>query len=79
MNSDSNAQESENTMCNILKSAQHVLAMNAFANESKTIKYLSNPNTEAEAMRIEFEYLKQNKCVAFVVTSSNIARALVEK
>ncbi|CAJ0845541.1 7602_t:CDS:1 [Entrophospora sp. SA101] len=45
----------------------------------KTIEYLPDPNTGAEAMRIGFEYLKQGKRVAFVVTSSNMARALVEK
>ncbi|KAF0484150.1 hypothetical protein F8M41_023078 [Gigaspora margarita] len=45
----------------------------------KTIEYLYDPNSEAEAMQIGFEFLKQGKHVAFVVTSSNIAQALVEK
>ncbi|CAG8528766.1 4329_t:CDS:2, partial [Diversispora eburnea] len=45
----------------------------------KTIEYLPDSNTGAEAMRIGFEYLMQGKRVAFVITSSNIARALVEK
>ncbi|CAG8603868.1 10727_t:CDS:1 [Diversispora eburnea] len=104
MNSGSNAWESENAMRDVLRSAQHVLAIDAFANEStltflkayrgenirvidnkfqpligKTIEYLPDPNTGAEAIRIGFEYLKQGKCVAFVVTSSNMAQALVEK
>src|SRR5437764_3665472 len=112
MNSGSNARESENAMRDVLKSAQHVLAMDAFANEStltflrayrgenmclgtssairvidnkfqpligKTVEYLYDPNSGAEAMRIGFEFLKHGKRVAFVVTSSNMARALVEK
>ncbi|RHZ43623.1 hypothetical protein Glove_966g6 [Diversispora epigaea] len=79
MNSGSNVRESENAMRDVLRLAQHVLAMDAFTNESKTIEYLPDPNTGAEAMRIGFEYLKQNKHVTFVVTSSNMARALVEK
>ncbi|CAJ0835506.1 9888_t:CDS:2 [Entrophospora sp. SA101] len=45
----------------------------------KTVEYLYDPNSGAEAMRIGFEYLKHGKRVAFVVTSSNMARALVEK
>ncbi|CAJ0826452.1 12239_t:CDS:2 [Entrophospora sp. SA101] len=88
----------------LLKSAVHVLAMDAFGNKSalaflkayrgenirvidnkfqpligKTIEYLPDPNNGAEAMRIGFEFLKQGKCVAFVVTSSNMARGLVKK
>ncbi|CAG8827732.1 32261_t:CDS:2, partial [Gigaspora margarita] len=72
---------------------QHVLAINAFANESTVIflkayynkiiqvRLLSIFMTQigAEAMRIGFEFLKQGKRVAFVVTSSNIAQALVKK
>ncbi|CAG8459218.1 6177_t:CDS:2, partial [Gigaspora rosea] len=104
MNSGSNARESENAMCDVLKSAQHVLAIDAFANKStltflkayrgenirvidnkfqpligKTVEYLYDPNSGAEAMQIGFEYLKHGKRVAFVVTSSNIARALVKE
>ncbi|CAG8831635.1 748_t:CDS:2, partial [Gigaspora margarita] len=79
MNSGSNAQKSENAMHNVLRSAQHVLAIDRFANESKTIEYLYDPNSGAEAMRIGFEYLKQGKRIAFVVTSSNMARALVKE
>src|SRR6185312_13956397 len=104
MNSGSNARESENAMRDVLRSAQHVLAMDAFANEStltflkayrgenirvidnkfqpligKTVEYLYDPNSGAEAMRIGFEYLKHGKRVAFVVTSSNMARALVKE
>ncbi|PKK47796.1 hypothetical protein RhiirC2_803632, partial [Rhizophagus irregularis] len=104
MNSGANARESENAMCDILRTAQHVLAMDAFANEStltflkayrgenirvidnkfqpligKTVEYLYNPNSGAEAMRIGCELLQQGKRVAFVLTSCNMARALVEK
>ncbi|CAI2187811.1 17946_t:CDS:2, partial [Funneliformis geosporum] len=77
MNSGTNVQESENAMRDILRTAQHVLAMDAFANEStltflkvyrdenirvidnkfqplvgKTVEYLYDPNSGAEAMRI---------------------------
>ncbi|KAF0464963.1 helicase [Gigaspora margarita] len=104
MNSGSNARESENAMRDVLRSAQHVLAMDAFANEStltflkayrgenirvidnkfqpligKTVEYLYDPNSGAEAMRIGFEFLRQGKRVAFVVSSSNMARALVKE
>ncbi|KAF0469680.1 dead-like helicase [Gigaspora margarita] len=73
MNSGSNARKSENAMRDVLRSAQHVLAIDTFANESKTVEYLYDPNSGAEAMRIGIEYLKQGKRVAFVVTSSNMA------
>ncbi|CAI2200011.1 19190_t:CDS:1, partial [Funneliformis geosporum] len=104
MNSGANARESENAMRDILRTAQHVLAMDAFANEStltflkayrgenirvidnkfqplvgKTVEYLYDPNSGAEAMRIGCELLQQGKRVAFVLTSCNMARALVEK
>ncbi|PKK63589.1 hypothetical protein RhiirC2_788687 [Rhizophagus irregularis] len=90
MNSGANARESENAMRDILRTAQHVLAMDAFANEStltflkayrgenirvidnkfqplvgKTIEYLYDPNSRAEAMRIGCELLQQGKRVAF--------------
>ncbi|CAJ0847118.1 10_t:CDS:1, partial [Entrophospora sp. SA101] len=45
----------------------------------KTVEYLYDPNSGAEAMRIGFEFLRQGKHVAFVVTNSNMARALIEK
>ncbi len=104
MNSGANARESENAMRDLLRMAQHVLAMDAFANEStltflkayrdenirvidnkfqplvgKTVEYLYDPNSGAEAMRIGCELLQQGKRVAFVLTSCNMARALVEK
>ncbi|CAI2168139.1 7461_t:CDS:1 [Funneliformis geosporum] len=104
MSSGANALESENAMRDILRTAQHVLAMDAFANAStltflkaycgenirvidnkfqplvdKTVEYLYDPNSGAEAMRIGYEFLKQGKRVAFVLTSCSIARALVEK
>ena len=91
-------------MRDILRTAQHVLAMDAFANEltltflkayrdenirvidnkfqplvGKTVEYLYDPNSGAEAMRIGCELLQQGKRVAFVLTSCNMARALVEK
>src|SRR2546430_10431464 len=91
-------------MRDILRTAQHVLAMDAFANEStltflkaycdenirvidnkfqplvgKTVEYLYDPNSRAEAMRIGCELLQQGKRVAFVLTSCNMAWTLVEK
>jgi len=39
MSSDIHAQESENAMRNLLKSAIHIVAMNAFVNDS-TIAFL---------------------------------------
>ncbi|RIA97818.1 hypothetical protein C1645_813528 [Glomus cerebriforme] len=84
--------------------AQHVLAIDAFRNEStltfrktyhgenirvidnkfqplvgKTIEYLYDPNSEAEAMQIGCELLQQDKHVVFILTSCNMTRALVEK
>ncbi|CAI2199307.1 18043_t:CDS:2, partial [Funneliformis geosporum] len=92
--SGTNAQESENTMRDILKMTQHVLAIDAFANAStltflkaycsenirvidnkfqplvdKTVEYLYDPNSGAEAMRIGYELLQQGKRVAFVLTT----------
>ncbi|CAI2195106.1 18364_t:CDS:2, partial [Funneliformis geosporum] len=96
--SGTNAQESENTMRDILKMTQHVLAIDAFANAStltflkaycsenirvidnkfqplvdKTVEYLYDPNSGAEAMRIGYELLQQGKrdeldCVAYTST-----------
>ena len=37
MSSSTNAQESENVMCDVLRTARYVLAMNAFANISTLI------------------------------------------
>src|SRR2546430_12386157 len=45
----------------------------------KTIEYLYDPNSGAEAMRIGYKLLQQGKHVAFVLTSCSMARALVEK
>ncbi|RIA79459.1 hypothetical protein C1645_840623 [Glomus cerebriforme] len=44
----------------------------------KTVEYLYDPNSEAEAMRIGCELLQQDKRVAFILTSCNMARALDE-
>jgi len=85
-------------MRDVLKTAQHVLAMDAFGNEStltffktyrdenirvidnkfqplvgKTIEYLYNPNSGAEAIRIGCKLLQQGKHVAFILTSCNMA------
>ncbi|CAI2164203.1 14035_t:CDS:2 [Funneliformis geosporum] len=90
MSSGANAQESENAMRDILRTAQHVLAMDAFANAStltflkaycgenirvidnkfqplvdKTIEYLYDPNSGAEAMQIGYELLQQGKARAY--------------
>ena len=39
MSNDTNTQESESAMCNVLRSTRHILAMNAFANKS-TLAFL---------------------------------------
>ncbi|CAG8579886.1 9643_t:CDS:10, partial [Scutellospora calospora] len=79
MNSSTNARESENAMRDVLRSAQHILAMDAFANESETVEIIYDPNSGAEAMRIGYGFLKQGKHVAFVSTGVVMARALVER
>ncbi|CAI2194300.1 5674_t:CDS:2, partial [Funneliformis geosporum] len=45
----------------------------------ETVEILYDPNSEAEAMRIGYEFLRQGKRVAFVSTGAVMARALVEK
>ncbi|CAG8473724.1 3083_t:CDS:10, partial [Cetraspora pellucida] len=45
----------------------------------ETVEILYDPNSGAEAMRIEYGFLKQRKCVAFVLTGAVMARALVER
>src|SRR4051794_39589754 len=45
----------------------------------ETVEILYDPNSGAEAMRIRYELLKQEKHVAFVSTGAVMARALVEK
>ncbi|CAI2198053.1 9041_t:CDS:1, partial [Funneliformis geosporum] len=104
MSSSTNAWESENTICDELRSVRHVLAMDAFANTSaltflqtyrgenirtvdnkyqprigETVEFVYDPNSGAEAMRIEYDLLRQGKCIAFVSTGAVMARALVEK
>ncbi|RIA85086.1 hypothetical protein C1645_831339 [Glomus cerebriforme] len=75
MSSGTNARESENAMRDVLRSARHVLAMDAFANKS-TLAFLK---IYPEAMRIGYDLLRQGKRVAFVSTGAVMARALVEK
>ena len=83
MFSGTNARESENALCDVLRSARHVVAMDAFANKStlaflktyrgediriidnryqprvsETIEILYDPNSGAEAMRIEYNLLR---------------------
>ncbi|RGB40527.1 hypothetical protein C1646_663807 [Rhizophagus diaphanus] len=45
----------------------------------ETVEFIYNLNSEAEAIRIGYDLLKQSKCVAFVFTEAVIARALVKK
>ena len=45
MSSGTNAQESENAMCDVLRSARHILAMNVFANTS-TLSFLQAYRSE---------------------------------
>ncbi len=46
---------------------------------SETVEFIYDSNSGAEAMRIEYNLLRQSKCVAFVSTRAVIARALVKK
>ena len=104
MSSGTNARESENAMRDVLRTARHVLAMDAFANVStltflqiycgenirvvdnkylprigETVEFIYDLNSGAEAMRIGYDLLRQDKRVAFVSTGAVMARALVEK
>ncbi|CAG8461670.1 25914_t:CDS:2 [Gigaspora margarita] len=87
MSSGTNARKSENAMCDVLRSARHVLAMDAFTNIS-TLTFLQIyrgenirivDNNGAEAMRIGYDLLRQGKRVAFVSTGVVMARALIKK
>src|SRR5256885_7959487 len=89
-------------MHDVLRSARHVLAIDAFANTltlsflqtyrsenihvvdnkyqpriGKTVEFIYDLNSGAEAMRIGYDLLRQSKHVAFVSTGVVIARALV--
>ena len=102
MSSGTNAREFENAIRDILRSARHVLAMDAFANTStltflqtyrgenicivdnkyqprigETVEFIYDPNSGAEAMRIGYNLLKQNKCVVFVSTGAMIKDVLL--
>jgi len=104
MSNSTNARESENVMCNILISARHILAMDAFVNKStlaflkayysedihivdnryqpcvdEIVKIFYDPNSEAEAIRIGYDFLRQEKHVVFVSTEAVMAKALVKK
>ncbi|CAI2172031.1 5012_t:CDS:2 [Funneliformis geosporum] len=46
---------------------------------SKTVEYLYDPNSRAEAMRIRYELLQQGKHVVFILTSYSMVQALAEK
>ncbi|CAI2185274.1 10604_t:CDS:2, partial [Funneliformis geosporum] len=63
MSSDTNSQESENAIRDVLRSVRHVLAMDAFANTS-TLTFLQ---------------VIMDKLVAFVSTRAVMARALMKK
>ncbi|CAI2193097.1 3310_t:CDS:1, partial [Funneliformis geosporum] len=104
MSNDTNVQKSENAICDVLRSAKHVLTIDAFANKlilaflkayhdedihiidnryqphmDEMVEILYDLNSEAEAIKIGYDLLRQEKCVAFVSTRAVIARALVEK
>src|SRR2546423_14282748 len=95
MSSSTNARESENAIRNVLRSARHVLAMDAFANTSiltflqtyrgenirtvdnkyqpcigKTVEFVYDSNSRAEAMRIGYDLLRQSKRVTFISTGA---------
>ncbi|CAI2193998.1 17646_t:CDS:2, partial [Funneliformis geosporum] len=76
MSNDTNTRKSENAMRDVLKSARHILAIDAFANKS-TLAFL-------KAYRDEDIHIVDNgyqpcKCVAFVSTGAVMAKVLVEK
>src|SRR5438309_1168866 len=90
MSSSTNARKSENAMHDVLRSARHVLAIDAFENIhvvdnkyqpyiGETVEFIYDLNSRAETMRIGYDLLKQSKRVAFVSTGAVITRALVEK
>src|SRR5437763_14009551 len=45
----------------------------------ETVEFIYDSNSEAEAMRIGYDLLRQSKRVAFLSTGAVMARALVEK
>ncbi|GES83482.1 hypothetical protein GLOIN_2v1770212 [Rhizophagus clarus] len=71
------ARESENAMRDLLKSAIHVVAMDAFANDS-TIAFLKQYRS-LEVMRRGLKMLREGKRVAFVMTLCKKARALANQ
>ncbi|CAG8574866.1 7136_t:CDS:2 [Cetraspora pellucida] len=76
MNSGVHAQESENAIWDLTKSAIHVLAMDAFANES-TLNFLRQYRDEdIRVFDNKYQPYKESKHVAFSVTSCKKARAI---
>ncbi|CAG8539150.1 39_t:CDS:2 [Scutellospora calospora] len=87
MSSSTNTQESENAMCNILRSTRHVLAMDIFVNEltlaflklrvGETVEILYDLSSGAEAIRIGYEFLRQIIAIINIATLVHI-EALVQ-
>ncbi|EXX53158.1 hypothetical protein RirG_246580 [Rhizophagus irregularis DAOM 197198w] len=77
ISSSTNARESENAMHDVLRSARHILAMDAFANKS-ILAFLKIYRGEGIYI-IDNRYQPRGKRVAFISTGAVMARALVEK
>ncbi|PKC51929.1 hypothetical protein RhiirA1_482650 [Rhizophagus irregularis] len=85
MSSGTNAHESENAMCDVLRSVRHILAMDAFANistltflqiyHSENIRVVDNKYQPCIGEMVEFIYDPNSGVEAIAV----MARALVEK
>ncbi|CAI2197667.1 8166_t:CDS:2, partial [Funneliformis geosporum] len=82
MSSGTNARKSENAL-SFLKTYRgediRIIDNRYQPRVGETVEILYDPNSEAEAMRIGYEFLRQGKRVAFVSTGAVMARALVEK
>ncbi|CAG8518535.1 8798_t:CDS:2, partial [Diversispora eburnea] len=74
MNSGSNARESENAMCDVLRSAQHVLAIDAFANES-TLTFLKAYRAYTNTVEVGISFEKPNH-FDIVIGITNIATSV---
>ncbi|RIB00779.1 hypothetical protein C2G38_2233014 [Gigaspora rosea] len=73
------ARESENAMRDLLKSAVHVVAMDAFANQSESVKILYDPDKGSEAIHKGLLMLQEGKRVVFSMTSCKKAQALANQ
>ncbi|GBC40803.2 hypothetical protein GLOIN_2v1843832 [Rhizophagus irregularis DAOM 181602=DAOM 197198] len=81
ISSSTNARESENAMHDVLRSARHILAMDAFANKSilAFLKIYRGEGIYIIDNRYQPRVGETGKRVAFISTGAVMARALVEK